>query len=173
MFKNRQQPQSPREEGQSLVEFALVLTFVILPFTLVFIETSVLLYDYVALTNAAREGARAGSIYLYVGDPGSTTTLADTGRSNAVAGTVRGTIGPLIPAPADCDGATGSAVVCNVSYGPFTTPGFTDTLRSSSLFTVTLTYTHPLLFGALGSDVTLQAQSSMRIEPSAVISGTP
>jgi hypothetical protein len=38
--------------------------------------------------------------------------------------------------------------------------------------TVTLTYVHPLLFGALGSTIDLQARSSMIIEPAAIISGT-
>jgi len=50
------------ESGQSLVEFALVLIFIILPLIMVFIEASVTLYKYVALTNAAREGA--GRVYL-------------------------------------------------------------------------------------------------------------
>jgi hypothetical protein len=38
--------------------------------------------------------------------------------------------------------------------------------------TVTLAHTHTFLFGALGSQISIQAQSSMRIEPSGVISAT-
>lgn len=172
MYGHKYKLRPPSEEGQSLVEFALVLTFVIIPFTLVFIEASVLLYEYVALTNAAREGARAGSIYIYIGDPGTTTTLADAGRNNAVASTVQGTIGPLIPTPTDCN-ATANETVCKISYGSSGAPGFTDPLRSSAPLTVTLTYTHPLLFGALGNAVSLQAQASMEIEPSSVITASP
>lgn len=172
MFGKNGSSQSQAEKGQSLVEFALVFAFVILPFTLVFIETSVLLYDYVALTNAAREGARTASVFMYVGDPGTTTVLADAERSNAVAATVRGTIGPLIPPPTDCSGSS-SITICEISYGPSGTPGYIDPLRSSALLTVTLTYSHPLLFGVLGNDVALQAQAEMAIEPSSVISGTP
>ena len=52
------QAKERQESGQSLVEFALVLMFIILPLVFGFIEGSVLLYKYVALSNAAREGAR-------------------------------------------------------------------------------------------------------------------
>jgi Flp pilus assembly protein TadG len=159
-----------RERGQSIVEFALVLGFVILPLTMVFIEASVLLYEYVTLTNAAREGARAGSIYLYVGDPGGSTLAADDERKEAVAEAVSGPLRPLIPAPPDCDG-TSSSTTCQISYGPSSAP-IPDPLRSTDALTVTLVYTHPFLFGALGNEMAVRAQSSMRIEPSSVISAT-
>jgi Flp pilus assembly protein TadG len=165
-----------RERGQSLVEFALVLAFVILPLTMVFIESSVLLYEYVALTNATREGARAGSIYLYVGDPGGSSAAPDAGRSAAVAQAVSGPLRPLIPAPPDCDG-TSATTTCQITYGPPSapipsSPPIPDPLRSTDAMTVTLVYTHPFLFGALGNEIAVRAQSSMRIEPSSVISGT-
>jgi hypothetical protein len=73
------------------------MIFVVMPLTMGFIEASVLLYKYVALTNAAREGARTGSIYLYVGDPGVSPALPDAGRSTAVVDAVTDTLGPLIP----------------------------------------------------------------------------
>jgi Flp pilus assembly protein TadG len=158
------------ESGQSLVEFALVLIFIILPLTMVFIESSIMLYKYVALTNAAREGARAGSIYLYVGDPGGSSAAPDAGRSAAVASTVGGTLGPLMLSPPDCAG-TSSTTSCQITYGPSGAP-IPDPLRSTDLMTVTLAHTHSLLFGALGAEVNIQARSSMRIEPSTVISGT-
>ena len=158
------------ESGQSLVEFALVLIFVILPLIMVFIEASTMLYKYVALTNAAREGARAGSIYLYVGDPGGSSAAPDSGRSAVVASTVGGTVGPLILPPPDCAG-TSSTTSCQISYGASSAP-IPDPLRSTDLMTVTVAHTHTFLFGALGSEATIQARSSMRIEPSAVISGT-
>jgi hypothetical protein len=159
------------EDGQSLVEFALALIFVIIPLTLVIIESAVMLYSYVALTNAAREGVRAGSVYLFVGDPGGTTTAPDAGRSAAVALAVQDTIGPLVTAPADCNGTAGTTT-CQIAYGPPITTLFTDSLRSTEGMTVTLNYVHPLLFGALGSTIDLQARSSMIIEPAAIISGT-
>ena len=45
--------QSERESGQSLVEFALVLMFVILPLMFVLIDGAVTLYTQAALMNAA------------------------------------------------------------------------------------------------------------------------
>jgi hypothetical protein len=166
-------PNIGQEEGQSLVEFALALAFVIIPITLVFIEASMILYEYVALTNAAREGARTGSIYMYVGDPGGSFVAPDAGRSAVVATTVKRMVGPLIVRPPDCDGS-GADTTCQISYGPSSVPvvGFPDPLRSTDAMTVTIVHTHPFLFGALGSSIDLQAQASMRIEPSSVISGT-
>jgi Flp pilus assembly protein TadG len=161
---------SMEEEGQALVEFALVLIFILIPVTFVFIETSVMLYKYVALTNAAREGARAGSIYLYIGDPEEKFTGPDTGRSAAVAATVDQALGPLIVRSPDCAG-TAADTICQISYDPATDPAL-DPLRSSDVMTVTITHTHPFLFGALGSEIDLTAQASMRIEPSVIISGT-
>lgn len=159
-----------QEKGQSLVEFALVLVFVIIPFTLALIDTSVILYKYVTLTNAAREGTRAGSIYLFIGDPGGSFAAPDAGRSSTVAASVKSTLAPLIIPPPDCNGTAGNTT-CQITYGPPTAP-IPDPLRSTDTFTITLVHTHPFLFGALGGDIDLQARASMRIEPSSVISGT-
>ena len=59
----RQLSRRQEQSGQSLVEFALVLMFVILPFMFVLVDGAFTLYTYAMVTNAAREGARAGSIY--------------------------------------------------------------------------------------------------------------
>lgn len=155
------------------MEFALVMIFIVIPLTFILIETSIIMYKYVAVTNAAREGARAGSIYLYVGDPGGSSAAPDTGRSNAVVSAVSGTIGPLMSHPTDCANTAGTTR-CQIFYGSSSAPftGFPDPLRSTDAMTVSITHTHHFLFGALGSEIDLQAQASMRIEPSAVISGT-
>ncbi len=157
------------ESGQSLVEFALVMVFVILPLTMIFIESSFILYEYVALSNAAREGARAGSISLFIGSPSSTTEV-DNHRASDIAATVSNMVRPLIPPPPDCNG-TSSTTTCQITYGP-PSALFTDPLRSTDAMTVTLVYRHAFLFGALGNQIDVRARSSMRIEPSTVISGT-
>lgn len=165
------QPQkNEQEQGQALVEFALVLIFVVIPITFILIETSVILYKYVSLTNAAREGARAGSIYMYVGDPGGSYTGPDTGRGEAVKSAVMGTMGPGIIRPPDCAG-TSADTMCQVIYGPHSNPLISDTLRSTDIMTVTVTHRHPFLFGALGGHLDLEAHATMRIEPSTIISG--
>jgi hypothetical protein len=159
------------ESGQTLVEFALALIFVILPMLMIFIESSVILYKYVALSNASREGARAASIYLFVGDPGGSYAAPDAGREAFATTNVGQTLRPLMAPPPDCNGGTGSPTTCQISYGP---PGSVifDPLRSTDGITLSLAHTHSFLFGALGNQMQLQARSSMRIEPSAVISGT-
>ena len=164
-----------QESGQSLVEFALVLMFIILPLVFGFIEGSVLLYKYVALSNAAREGARAGSIYLYVGDPYVAPCVPsmdiycdpDDKRGTAVVTAVSDTLGPLMPGPPDCSGSS-STTSCQISYEPPSAP-IDDAFRSTDAMTVTVSHTHSFMFGALGNDVDIQARSSMRIEPSTVI----
>ena len=174
LFKKVRRWQLFRQEyGQSLVEFALVMIFIIIPLTFALIETSLLFYKYVTLTNAAREGVRAGSVYLFVGDPGGSTSAPDTGRGTAVVTAVRTTLGPLLAQPPDCSG-TSASTTCQINYGPSSAPiaGFPDPLRSTDTMTVTLVHTHPFLFGALGSSIDLHAEASMRIEPSSVITGT-
>jgi hypothetical protein len=159
-----------RESGQSLVEFALALMFIILPMLMIFVETSVILFKYVSLSNSAREGARAGSIYLCVGDPGKTYNYVDDRRKAFVATTVGGTIGALIAPPPDCSD-TPSTTRCKIGYGAPSSP-ILDPMRSTDTLTVTLVHTHSFVFGALGNELQLRARSSMRIEPSSVISAS-
>jgi Flp pilus assembly protein TadG len=81
----RSRPRSPipgsAERGQSLVEFALVLMplFIIL---LGIIQFGFVFNSYVTITNATREGARTGTIYMY--DPSLSKAQNDVARNNAV-----------------------------------------------------------------------------------------
>jgi Flp pilus assembly protein TadG len=73
--------------GQSLVEFALILTplFLIL---LGIIQFGFIFNTYVTLTNATREAARAGSIYIYDSsldaNPVTAKALNDLARNEAM-----------------------------------------------------------------------------------------
>src|SRR5687768_2986065 len=71
----------PNERGQSLVEFALVLMplFVIL---LAIIQFGFIFNAYVTITNAAREGARNGTVYVY--DPGQSKSQNDLARNEFI-----------------------------------------------------------------------------------------
>jgi Flp pilus assembly protein TadG len=72
---------SPRARGQSLVEFALVL----LPLFLLIlgvVQFGLIFNSYVTMTNAAREGARTGTIYVY--DRTLTKAQNDTARNAAI-----------------------------------------------------------------------------------------
>ena len=57
-------PPARRARGQSLVEFALVLMPLFL-LILGIIQFGLIFNSYVTMTNAAREGARTGTIYVY------------------------------------------------------------------------------------------------------------
>ncbi|MGH2477833.1 MAG: TadE/TadG family type IV pilus assembly protein [Candidatus Limnocylindrales bacterium] len=69
------------ESGQSLVEFALVMLplFVIL---LGIIQFGFVFNAYVTITNASREGARLGTVYLY--DSSLSKSQNDLARNNAI-----------------------------------------------------------------------------------------
>lgn len=54
-------PRNGQERGQDLVEYALVLPLFLF-LALSIIELSLLFFDYVTVSNAAREGARAGIV---------------------------------------------------------------------------------------------------------------
>jgi Flp pilus assembly protein TadG len=83
--------------GQSLVEFALVLLplFAIL---LGIIQLGFIFNAYVTVANAAREGARAGSIW--VADQTASQTTNDGDRTNYVQTVVNNSLGLLTPANA-------------------------------------------------------------------------
>ena len=117
--------------GQALVEFALV----VLPLLLLIVgivQFGLLLNANVTLTNAAREGARAGSVYVYkVGTINGITynqAVNDRERCTAVVTAVRQALGLL-------DGAAphfSAATPCPVGSGNLWTNG-----------DVVITYTKP------------------------------
>jgi Flp pilus assembly protein TadG len=79
-------PARRRRGGQSLVEFSLVLTplFLVL---LGIVQFGFIFNTYVTLTNATREGARTGSIYVY--DRTLSKAQNDLARNEAVRGAVK------------------------------------------------------------------------------------
>ena len=54
-------PRKDREEGQAALEFMLVLPFFIL-FILLVVDFGLMMYEYVSISNAVREGARYGAV---------------------------------------------------------------------------------------------------------------
>ena len=81
-----------RSRGQSLVEFSLVL----MPLLLVLfgiIQFGLIFNGYVTLTNAVRDGAREGTIYIY--DRTLTKAQNDTARNDRVKAIVLGSFNAL------------------------------------------------------------------------------
>jgi len=155
------------------VEFALVLMFVILPFMFVLIDGAVTLYTQAALTNAAREGARGGSIYQTTTAPSYTQTFAaqvaaiDAARRAYIRQEVQIMVGPLVPF---------SSCTTTVAY-PDTDPALPEMgnpYRELDSISVSLSCPRRLFFGLVGtSQITLTSQSTMRIEPGGVAVPTP
>jgi Flp pilus assembly protein TadG len=70
-----------RERGQGLVEFALVLAPLMLVL-LGIVQFGFIFNSYVTMTNAAREGARSGTIYVY--NRTYTKSVNDVRRNDAI-----------------------------------------------------------------------------------------
>ena len=154
-----------RESGQALLEFALVLMFVILPFTFVLVDGSFTLYTQAVLTNAAREGARAGSIYQTTTAPSANQAFAaqvaaiDTARAAYVRQETQRMAGPLV-----------SFAACSTTFAYAPDPPTTgNPYREMDSLTVSLACPRRLFFGLIGTNqITLSARATMRIEPGGV-----
>lgn len=168
----------PEPEGQALVEFAIVLLPVMLILVGI-IQFGLLFGANVSLTNAAREGARAGTIYVY--DQTHTKSWNDAQRCSAIAQAATNAFGLLSASSpyfsvtitsGACPTTTGDTLVngdLTVSYcdrvttpdGPCPTTGDSTTTcvpdtREGCLVRVSLTYHSdivvPLVSSFLGTD---------------------
>jgi Flp pilus assembly protein TadG len=92
----RQHPRRGRttspERGQSLVEFSLVL-IPLLMILLGIIQFGFVFNAYITISNATREGAREGTIYLY--QSGSSKAQNDLARNTAIKDAVIGSMNLL------------------------------------------------------------------------------
>ncbi len=154
-----------REHGQSLVEFALVLMFIILPVTFVLVDGAMLLFTLSNVTNAAREAAHAGSIYQTLAPQGGTQTFADYSaqidneRLTSIRQETQRRLGPLV-AYSQC--------AVDVSYYP-AAPDIGNPFREMNGLTVRVACPRRLLFGLVNASViTLTSESTMKIEPGGV-----
>ncbi len=91
---NRVRRRRSRQDGQSLVEFALVLTplFLIL---LGIVQFGFIFNAYITITNATREAAREATIYAY--DRSLTEGQNDAARNDVVRTTFQGSLNLLSP----------------------------------------------------------------------------
>ena len=112
-----------REEGQSALEFVLILPIFIIAF-LMLVDLGMLMYNFVSVSNAVREGARFGAINC--GDGG----CADDGSETVLQCTITRSGGILDPAnpaevtvvwldntvPLDNNRGRGDSVVVKVNH---------------------------------------------------------
>ncbi len=171
MSKNTKPTSIHTQSGQALVEFALVLLFVILPLMFVLTDGALTLYTYSVVTNAAREGAREGSIYQATTAPDPHTsydaqvTAIDTAREAYINQKLQTIVGGLV---------TYSECSTTITYrpdrlDPYNPDRFGNPYRQLDSLTVRLACPRQLLFGLIGApQITLSAQSTMTIEPGGV-----
>jgi Flp pilus assembly protein TadG len=163
----------PPQRGQALVEFAAVLVPVLL-IVVAIIQFGLLFGANVTLTNATREGARAGTIYLY--DRTHTKAWNDAERCGAVADaamqafgilstdtphfsvTLSGGACPTPPGDGQTNGDLTISYCDHVSTPDAPCPDTTDTdtlcvpeTRDSCLVRVTLTYRSDIIVPFIGA----------------------
>lgn len=155
--------------GVSLVEFAL-LSPIVLVTILGLIEVGFIIHSYVAITNVAREGARAGSVLLIqipdsIVDPSSQRSYADGQRNTVVRAAVSSAYDLVFPRPlgmAPYFGQLDPNVDVTIVYSPGT---LDNPLRTREFFTVEVTYHYQLVYGMMPiPPLDLRARSVMRIE---------
>jgi Flp pilus assembly protein TadG len=146
--------------GQALAEFALVL-IPLLGLFLGIIQLGFIFNAYVTVSNAAREGARAGSIWI--ADPSASVTSNDGGRNSYINSVIDDSLGLLSPSDATTN-------ISYVSSGSACTPAATaDSRRKDQCVSVhvdyALTLIIPFVANILGSGgtMTIGAESQMVI----------
>jgi Flp pilus assembly protein TadG len=72
-----------RQAGQSLVEFSLIV-FPLFLVLLGVVQFGLIFNTYVTMTNAARDAARLGTIYVYTTDDGMTKATNDQARNQSI-----------------------------------------------------------------------------------------
>lgn len=164
----------PDQRGQSLVEFTLVMAFVLIPLLVAFTEGSFLFYKYVTLANGAREGARAGVVFREEAIVGSCDQVAavDANRAATMKAAIDRTVEPLITICSTCwtvvyDHDHDGRFDDPADRTPEVRPGMCDIYRQGDVLRVTLNYTHrPIINLVIGlSSINLSARATMVIEP--------
>lgn len=147
-----------REAGQGAVETALVMPMVF-ALLLGFLELGVAFNAYVTVVSAAREGARAGAVFVY--DSSLSQATNDQNRSNAVRDAVESSLGILRRSPPSFDRDL------DVSIGYVHDASLPLLFsRRGDLIAVDVTYRHELLSKLMSSNpsLTLTGRAQARIE---------
>lgn len=103
-----------RENGQSIVEFAFIMPFLVF-LLLAITQFGLAFHNYLAITDAARVGARAAAVNRASGP----CAAARTAIQNTVSATQWGVISSRITCNPASPGATGTSYTISINY-PFT-----------------------------------------------------
>jgi len=102
------------EHGQSIVEFAFIMPFLIF-LLLAITQFGLAFHNYLAITDAARVGARAAAVHRTSNPCGAATTAIQ----NTVSASQWSVISSRITCNPSTPGATGSSYTISINY-PFT-----------------------------------------------------
>jgi hypothetical protein len=142
---------SRSDRGQAIIEFALVLPILII-LILGIMDFGIVLYDKAVITNASREGARAGirfltnsGVYAPLDEPAIQNVVHDYWQPRLIA----------------FDGNTPTTTAPRTGTSP--------EYGGDGYVAVTVTYTHTLMaipsfLGMLDNKITMNAETIMRLE---------
>jgi Flp pilus assembly protein TadG len=127
------------EDGQSVVEFAFVMPFLVF-LLLAICQFGLAFHNYLAITDAARVGARKAAVSRTAA--GGPCTAARTAIQNTVSATQWGVISSRVSCSPATPGAVGSSYTISISYPAtiglppfFGLPGINTTLTMAATAT--------------------------------------
>jgi Flp pilus assembly protein TadG len=105
------------QRGAVMIEMALVSLFVLIPLLFGIIEFSLILYNQAMITNASREGARAGIVYdMTRPTEAAITTVVNNYLQNHLLTWPEGSATPVTDAVPDACPASGASITVTVTY---------------------------------------------------------
>jgi Flp pilus assembly protein TadG len=129
-----------REDGQALVEFALVLPL-LMALLLGIVQFGIVFNNYETLTDATRVGARKAAVARFVGDNGASAIAAvkssATGLNLSAPGAVKVTSCPTDATCATNDWTTTGNVVTVTATYPYSIKILDWTIKAGNLTSVT------------------------------------
>jgi Flp pilus assembly protein TadG len=158
-----------REEGQSLVEFALAMPLLLLLLTAIF-QFGMVFNDYEALTDAARTGARSLAIEYNSTNPCDAAVLQTMTNADGVVNLPSGEVTPTF---ANSSGGATTKSYCGSTAGVGCTSSYVyqHACNTAGAETAgdeaTITISHPAsisIFGMKIMSITLTTESSDAVE---------
>lgn len=174
------------EKGQALVEFSLVLAFILVPVMIGILDGGMLFFKLSMIEGTSREGARAGAIYQSSnivpggGDSCAFAATVDAERAAFIIDVIDQTMGPLVPFP-DPPTTTVQIAYDHDHDGDFNVDGDADDIqpqipgldacdpyRAGDAVRVTITHQHRAILGLvinLFAPIPLRSEATMVLEP--------
>jgi Flp pilus assembly protein TadG len=106
------------QRGAVMIEMALVSLFVLIPLLFGIIEFSLILYNQAMITNASREGARAGIVYdePRLTEAGITTVVNNYLQNHLITFGSATPVTDAVPDACPVGAASGTSITVTVTY---------------------------------------------------------